>query len=253
MKRGAKKFFYGTFYLAILGLLALGFYNTFLKPAASCFDRMQNQGEEGVDCGMSACGKICLPVDIRPVVQSGKVEVAAISQGVYSLLVLVSNPNTGYALENFDYKFDFRNTAGEIIKTLSGNSFIYAGEQKYISEPVVETGALDVSTVSFSLGNEEWTKANDFEQPKIEGSTKKEESPSGIKVLGVMRNASTVNLPLVTAVAVFTSNSGDILGTATTQVDNLNAGDSKEFVISHPRFPGNPEFISNVFIYGKRP
>lgn len=253
MKRFFKKFFYGIFYLAIFGVLGSWLYNSFLKPPASCFDGMKNGAEEGVDCGMYACGKICLPVDIRSVTQSGKVEAAALSQGKYSLLVLVSNPNLEYALENFDYKFDFRNTAGEIVKTIAGTSFIYGGEQKYISEPVVETGTLDVSTVSFSLGNEKWIKAVDFEQPRIEGSTKKEEVPSGIRVSGVMRNSSTINLPVVTAVAVFTSNVGDVLGTATTQVDNLNVGESKDFVISHPPFPGNPEFISNVYIYGKRP
>lgn len=253
MKRLIKKFFYGIFYLAILGLLGLGFYNSLLKPPASCFDGVQNQGEEGVDCGMTVCGKICLPMDIRPVAQSGKVEVTALGQGKYSLLVLVANPNSEYALESFNYKFDFRNSAGEIVNTLTGNSFIYGGEQKYISKPGVEIGALDVATVSFSLGDENWVKAIDFEQPSIEGSTKSEKTTGGIRVSGVMRNSSVYNLPIVTAVAVFTSSGGEILGTATTQVDNLNVGDSKDFTIFHPLFPGNPEFISNVYIYGKRP
>lgn len=253
MKRGFKKFFYGIFYLATLGLIGLGFYNTFLKPPASCSDKIQNQNEEGVDCGVLSCGKICLPADIRPVVQSGKVEVVALGQGKYSLLVLVSNPNLDYALESFDYKFDFRNTTGEIVKTLNGKSFVYGGEQKYISEPVVETGSLDVSTVSFSLGNEQWVEAVDFEQPRIEGSKKEEVTEGGVRVLGIMKNSSTVNLPLVRAVAVFTSDSGVILGTASTQVDGLNAGESKEFTILHPLFPGRPEFITNVYIYGQRP
>lgn len=253
MKRGAKKFFYGIFYLVLLGLLGLGLYNSFLKPSASCFDGIKNQAEEGIDCGVSACGRICLPQDIRPVAQSGKVEVAALSQGRYSLLVLIANPNVDYALESFDYKFEFRTTAGEVVKTVTGNSFIYGGEQKYIAEPIVETGTLDASTVSFSLGNEKWVKASEFEQPRIEGSTKTESAETGIKVQGLMRNSSTINLPVVTAVAVFTSNTGEVLGTASTQVENLNAGDSREFVISHPVFPGRPEFISSVFIYGKRP
>lgn len=239
--------------MVFFGLLGLGFYNTFLKSDASCFDGVKNQAEEGVDCGTLACGRICLPVDIRPVAQSGKVEVAALGQGKYSLLVLVANPNVDYALQSFDYKFEFRTTAGEVVKTITGSSFIYGGEQKYIAEPVVETGVLDASTVSFSLGNEKWAKASEFEQPKIEGSTKTEIGETGIKVQGLMRNSSTINLPIVTAVAVFTSDSGEFLGTASTQVENLNAGDSREFTILHPLFPGSPEFISSVYIYGERP
>lgn len=253
MKRFLKKFFYGIFYLAIFGVLGFWFYNVFLKPSASCFDRMKNGAEEGVDCGVYACGRICLPTDIRPVMQTGKVEVAALAAGKYSLLVLVSNPNLDYALQSFDYKFDFKNSAGEVLKTLNGKSFIYSGEQKYISEPVVETGSLDVSTVSFSLGNEVWIKAADFEQPRIEGSKKEEVASGVVKITGVMKNSSSINLPIVTAVAVFTAKSGDILGTASTQIDGLNIGESKEFTILHPPFPGNPEFISNVYIYGQRP
>lgn len=253
MKRFLKKFFYGLFYLVILGVLGFGFYNAFLKPAASCYDKIWNQNEEGIDCGMLACGKICLPADIRPVAQSGKVEVAALGPGKYSLLVLVSNPNLDYALKSFDYKFDFRNTAGEIVKTLNGNSFIYGGEQKYIAEPVVETGNLEVETVSFSLGNEEWIKSVDFEQPRVEGSKREEISESGIRIIGMMKNSSTVNLPLVTAVAVFTAQSGEVLGVASTQIDDLGIGVSKDFTILHPLFPGNPTFITNVYIYGERP
>jgi len=50
-KRLAKQLIYGSVFAGILFLILLSFYNSNFKPAPTCSDGKQNQGEEGVDCG----------------------------------------------------------------------------------------------------------------------------------------------------------------------------------------------------------
>ena len=51
--KSRKQFFYGIIYLVIFGLIGAGIYFALTSKEATCFDGIQNQNEEGVDCGGS--------------------------------------------------------------------------------------------------------------------------------------------------------------------------------------------------------
>ncbi|KKU42980.1 MAG: hypothetical protein UX56_C0001G0015 [Candidatus Azambacteria bacterium GW2011_GWD2_46_48] len=62
--RTQKQVIIAIFFLGILFFIGGGFYFAFRSPA-SCFDKIQNQGEEDIDCG-GPCATACEEKELKP-------------------------------------------------------------------------------------------------------------------------------------------------------------------------------------------
>ena len=60
-KRVQKQIVIGLIFILLIGGLGYGFVDYFLLVEATCLDSVQNGIEEGVDCGLLACGVACEP------------------------------------------------------------------------------------------------------------------------------------------------------------------------------------------------
>jgi hypothetical protein len=134
MKRLQKKTIIGLVYLVAF----TAFGGAFLLSTglggdpASCFDRVQNQDEEGIDCG-----------GVCPACRNGSTseiqdltvrwaQIVSVKQGVYDAVALVENPNELYGGEEVMYRFSFLNAEGVILETVEGRSYIYPLEKRHI-------------------------------------------------------------------------------------------------------------------------
>ena len=252
MKRFLKHFFYGIFYLAVLAGIGYLVFLFFVKPPASCFDNKQNQNEEGIDCG-GICAKVCLPSTIRPLVLSGEAQLFSAPGGLWSVLFWPENPNPDYAVTDFKYSVDIYDAAGRTLKTLSGESYLYAGEIKYIDIPAIDLGDTPPARAEFEITGPVWAKTENFLKPNlVVQSPSASISGKNIEYKGRVVNRDTVPFRDVKVIAIFNDVMGNRVGVSETEIQNIAPGENKEFTIL---YPGGEEInleASQAFVYAKR-
>ncbi len=147
------------FYLLVLGIIltsiVLLFLN-FFKKAESCSDGIQNQGEEGVDCGGP-----CLPCDIvhlQPI-KVYDIKIVKYPNKTMDVVGIVENPNDNYGLKKFSYQFLFKGKNNEMVQ-ISGSTFILPRERKYIIEINRNQPWFEIDKVELLLDyqKEDWQK-----------------------------------------------------------------------------------------------
>ena len=253
MSRTAKQIIYGIVYLCILGGIVAWIYFSFLKPAPSCFDNIQNQGEEGIDCG-GPCAKICTPADLQPLAVIGNVTTFATSPNHITFLARVINANPDFAARSFDYRFDLYDAAGAAIQSLSGQSFIYAGEVKYLVLPNEEVTS-SVSSVALTVENPVWAKsaglgtAPQFVFRNIKPGTA---SSSTISVSGTMTNEDASAFDKVTVIAIFKDTAGVPVGASQTELDNVAANGTYSSSVAYPADKKINLTATEITAYGLR-
>jgi hypothetical protein len=230
-----KQFFYGIFYIVFFAAIIVGSYYLFIKPAPSCFDNIQNQGEQGIDCG-GPCAKICIPQTIKQIAVS-RPFAFVLDKSHIGLLAQINNPNSDYAAKNFSYKFSVYNNAGALIQSFSGESFAYAGEVKYVLVPNVSIPDTNFARTDFLVENTDWTPASQFGGlPMLSLSGVKNASAAGgvISANGQITNKDTISFSKVAVIAVFHGKFGQIDGASQTELENLSPNESRPFSITHP-------------------
>ena len=235
MSRTTKQIVYGVIYLSIfLGIFA-SIYFTYLKPPVTCFDSIQNQNEEGVDCGGS-CAKVCTPATIAPITAVGNVMTFATSPHHVTFLVRITNTNFDFAAKSFDYRFDLSDASGAIIQSVSGTSFIYAGEAKYLIVPNQEISS-SVENVVVAISNPVWAKSSDLgAAPQFVFHSIKTEpiSSSTIRVSGTITDNDVSAFDKITVIALFKNSNGMLVGTSQTELDQVIPNEAYDFSVLYP-------------------
>jgi len=227
----------------------------FLKPAPSCFDGIQNQGEQGIDCG-GPCALACVPRGIQPITLADPVIKLTPNVGHMTLIAHVLNPNTTFASKNFQYSFTLYDDQDNVEATYSGTSFIYAGEAKYILAPNLPVPQASFSRIDFKVQNTQWVPSESFAGHlalTLSGVNPHNASGTGITVDGQISNNDTVTFPSVTIVAVFKGNLGQPAGASQTELENLAPNTSQPFSIIHPNILNVNLPATQVYFYAARP
>ena len=126
--------FFGVFAFVTLLIVGAGVY--FFWPDPTCYDRRQNQKEDGVDCG----GPNCIPC-------SGQIKDLStiwtrslkISEGLYDFAALVENGNPFLKAGRFSYLVKFYDSNNILIAIKENATFAEAGEKFVIFEPNIST------------------------------------------------------------------------------------------------------------------
>lgn len=253
-RRLTKQLIYGLFYLVFFGAIITGLYFLFVRHASSCFDNTQNQGEEDVDCG-GPCARACIPRNVKPVALIGQVRVFKIGQDHLTLLAQINNPNQDFAIRNFAYGFSLYDGSGNLARSFSGNSFLYAGEVKYVIIPNVSAPKSGFNRADFSMENPTWVRADDFKGPPLISvqSSRVEISGNNLTVTGQVANRDTVVFPKAIIVAVFRGQLGQLIAASKTEIENLSPNESRSFSVIHPFLSDVDVGGTKVFVYAERP
>lgn len=253
MSHLGKQLAYGVFYLVFFGAIVFLIYFLFFRQAPSCFDGIRSQNETGVDCG-GVCAKFCLPADLKPIEIVGDVSVFRPSADQLSFLAKIQNPNSEAGAKSFGYRFDLYDENNRMVKTVSGESFVYASEIKYLAEFADVKSLPKIDHVELSLTNLEWVNSDDFARPKIILQDKKIESSGGdVKISGRLLNDDTLDFPATMVVVVLKGAYGQLLGVSETRLDNLMAGEARSFTVLHPAVPGLDPGKTGISIFARRP
>lgn len=233
MARFFKQIIYAVLYLLFFSLVGYWLYLAFRSPAG-CTNLRQDPGEEGLDCG-GVCSNICLPPDFEQISVSGSVEIFRSGYGQAAIVAKISNGNQGVAAESFKYHFDIKDDSGAKLGSVAGESFIYAGELKYLVEFFRSQDASRATSAEFVLDNATWRKKDDFPRPSADfAETRTNIVDNGVEAVGRLANKDVVNLAQVTIVAVFKNKYATTVGVSRTELQDMQPGETREFRVFHP-------------------
>lgn len=142
-------------YSAVAGIVAVAalmwVYFAFFTNAPSCFDRVQNQDERGIDCGGS-CALFCRS-DVRsPVVLWSRV--FEVSPGTYTAAAYVQNPNPGAAAKKVSYSFQLFDEKNELVVERVGTIDIPPVSSVPFIDPNISVGNRTVARALFAFSQE---------------------------------------------------------------------------------------------------
>lgn len=251
--RFAKQIIYAAFFFIFWYLVIGAIYHLAVKPAPTCFDGIQNQGELGIDCG-GPCALTCTPSDIKPIEEVESVIKFDPDPAHFSLLAHIENPNYSYMARSFDYKFSLYDDGGNVVGYYSGKSFIYGSEVKYILLPNASLPKAPFSRVDFKIENPDWAPSNTFNgPPKLDAASINTEVANGILTIdGQIVSKDNIVMPKVIIIAIFRGKYGQDAGVSQTEVDNLMPKTSQSFSIIHPFINNIDLAATKVFYYAAR-
>jgi len=150
--------------ILILILSGFGFLvYYFSRPGPTCTDGIQNQLEEGIDCGGP-----CTSCDVASLeeVKVIWVKVIPTQSNFYDLAAQIRNPNQNHGSEEIFYKFELYDDAGNIVVQRSGRTFILPNQTKYLTQTRVMASRL-VSQVRLSFDETNWQRIEDYQSPQL--------------------------------------------------------------------------------------
>lgn len=258
--RRSKQLIYGGLYLAILAGIAAGVYFSFFRVAPSCFDHAQNQGEAGVDCG-GPCAAVCIPSTLQQISTVGSVNIFDAFPAMsslprhYTFLAGVANLNAGFAARSFGYRFDLYDASGTLLQSVPGNSFIYAGQTKYLVAANVAVNAI-VDHATLAILSADWVPGQALgvvPQFPVQNLGQDPLSSSTILVNGAVTDQDVSSFLNILIVAIFYDAQNIPRGASQTMVDAIGPGETARFSVVYPETPGIDPSRTAFFAYGLRP
>ncbi|MBI2058066.1 MAG: hypothetical protein HYT63_03770 [Candidatus Yanofskybacteria bacterium] len=211
MARTTKQLLFGLIFLTLFGLVSFGIYKSFqIEP--TCFDLIQNQTEEGVDCG-KVCGNTCLQ-SLEPikVLSSNLFEIRELNgQTDYDALFRVYNPNTQFSSSNTEFELKILDSAGGIILSQAGSFYILPGQTKYIYIPLLKTSVAG-SRAELNIRKADWQKLEGIFGEEVKLVVKSKDyftnGKPGVsaRVTGTIFNSSDFDFERVDVVVVLLKN-----------------------------------------------
>jgi hypothetical protein len=169
MTRLLKQIIYGGSFVTIILIVLLSTYLLAFRADPSCFDGEMNGSEEGVDCG-GGCRLTCVLKDLEPV-RISSVSLFENNDGSVTVFTILRNFNTDHALPRFNYELNFYDVSGELVDTIFDESFIYAGEIKYLVRPAVRFDAQGIVRADMTITDVtpfEWRTRDEFPLPETD-------------------------------------------------------------------------------------
>lgn len=206
-----------------------------------------------MDCG-GPCRQFCIPADLTPIQVSGEPRVFQPIPELVSVMVKLQNPNTTFSAREFSYTLTIHGE-GSRTKTISGTSFIYAGDIKYLAflENSAEVGR--PVRAEFVVSSPVWVPQGLFAKPslRVQSQTASTTEDGSLRVEGIVANDDTRAARTISLVALFMGSRGELVGVSQTELDALDVGATSPFVIVHPLIEGAVAASTQVFVSGVRP
>lgn len=243
-RRAIKQIIYGLFYLLIIFAVVYLFYIAALRPAPSCFDGKQNQGEEEIDCG-GPC-QTCATRHLDSIQAQRAVLIDSPIEGESILIFQMENPNAHFGAGELDYLVSlFEDKAGDSQPLLEfqAQSFIYPGELKTIVYPGVKIDETEVENIGIEIGNINWLPREEYSRPEtIVRSVATEIRDEGslrpkLAVTGIVRNENPYDLSAVEVSVQISSQLGRISIASKSLIGAIDGFSDREFEIIIPLRP----------------
>ena len=225
-----KQFTIATIFILIVIIIGLGIYFLIKPTGSTCFDNIQNQGEQDVDCG-GPCG-LCEKAEELVIISA---DFISTTPSDFDLVAKIENPNNDWGAESVDYKFNIYDSDNELIGYKTGRTYLLPQETKYIIEQRMTT-KMDPFRADIELSNIIWQELKDFEEIETGIRDKRHEiTEQGFnKVSGNIENKSSYDLDKIEIAALLFKESDELIAVGKTETRTVLAGESRYFEIIWP-------------------
>lgn len=216
----------------ILILAGIGFLIYWVnRPVPTCFDGIQNQEEEGIDCG-GPC-QSCEIATLKDLEVSWT-QVVHVRDNFYDLAAQIKNPNQNYGSGQIAYFFKFYNLNNDLISQKEGITYILPGQNKYLIITKIESPQ-PIDKIELSFGQIEWQKLKDYQPPQLfvsrkEYSPSKPDEPGFSRVTGLLANKTNFDFDLINIDVILFDSEYRIVALNTTEIRTLLASQERHFV-----------------------
>ncbi|MBU3924433.1 hypothetical protein KKB43_00950 [Patescibacteria group bacterium] len=148
-----RKLLFGGIFLFFIAGFSYYVFKAYFPTLPTCVDNIQNQGEDGVDCG-NVCNIECLPSsppdDTKPI-EVAWARVINSDAGVYDLAAKIINSNLYWGVAEFKYDFVARDSNGNVVIEKSGSSYLLPDTYDYIIIPSIKTDKIPVNPAELNI------------------------------------------------------------------------------------------------------
>lgn len=213
------------FIIVLIGLVITAFVAwvaiaTFFK-APTCFDRTQNQDEEGVDCGGS-CTYLCTALLASPVPDVAFVRPLTLSNGRTDVIAYLVNKNPNALLKDAHYVIELFNAKQTLVATKEGTVTLPASSEVPLFVPNFSSGESDVAYafVTFATTSLEWIRSAPL-APSISVANTSITGSSTPKIVATLKNTTASSLRNTKVIATLFDASGKAIAASQTVVSFL--------------------------------
>lgn len=220
----------GIIFFIAVGALVFSVTTYLILTFGTCSDGIENQNEEGVDCGGS-CSRECLGETPKPPVQLWT-RFFEISQGRYDVASLVQNTNQLLGGE-VSYVLNLYDKNAVVIASQSGSVMLYPNETLLILVSDVSVDRKEPKALEFQLNVPEWEHISQVALPVnvIKQQFLLEPAP---RVEAVIENASIFPTDHFAVSVLLQDEFGNVFGVSKTVVDGLEGSEQKSLVFTWP-------------------
>ncbi len=221
-----------------------------VKLRPTCSDGKKNGGEEGIDCGVNACGVAC-PIPVKNLQVQDAYTVKTIA-GDNDIAVKVYNPNTAYGVSNATYDIIFRDAqSNELFRKSGSGLYMLPGESKHIVLTSVKNVPVE-ARINLVLKSVDWVKISDGMVLQLQTMNQVYKPGPQSTVETTIVNPTDFDFDNVDIVVVVFDDSGRLLATSTSNVQTLLSQTERYVKVSWPfQLPANAsvqvEVGTNIF------
>src|SRR3989344_5002591 len=231
-------------FLAVFSLTGLGLKRA-TTPIPTCTDGIMNGEEEGIDCGLSVCGKYCeLELDPPQVISTKLIEAG---ENDYDFVAEIKNPHQQFGASEVEYELTLFNGDDSELDKEEGVFYILPDQTKYLILTHITTEK-NVQKIDFKIKSATWQKIESLEGMNLIVKAQKYINLSGGTALDAnILNDSDFDFEMVDIDVVMYNSHGDIVA--------VNRSDLRTFLARTERaFRGIWPFkingqIDNIEVY----
>ena len=236
-----KQLFIGLVYLLIFGAIGFGIYASFVTNI-SCIDGIKNGKEEGLDCGILACGKSCEPA-IMPIEITSS-QFLKVGEGDYDFVAQIFNPNTSFGSSRVEYG----------LGSGSGSFYILPGQTKWLVLTALKFSG-EVGDTKLIIKNAQWEKL-DMPNNAVNFVLRRRDyrpAQTGTELDAILYNDSNYDFDKIDVAVILFDDAGNIIGVGKTDVRTFIAKSERGFNVAWPfALSGNVvrqdiEALTNLF------
>ena len=220
-------------FLATFVLLGYGTKQLTTAPA-TCTDLIMNGQEEGVDCGLAACGKYCEPDLAPPEVKSTKLIKAG--KGDYDFVAEIVNPHQDFGASEVEYELTLFNSGDSELLKEGGIFYILPGQTKYLILSALTTEN-EVTRIDFKITSAHWQKIESLEGMNFAVRRDKYTvATNGLSSTfeAVIFNDSDFDFKVVGMDVLIRNSSGEIIAVNRTDIRTFINRTERGFIITWP-------------------
>lgn len=229
--------------VVVLAVPAALIFATVFHRAPTCNDRIQNQGESGVDCG-GPCPYLCTADEQAPTVLFTKAFPGRV--GATDVVAFVENKNPDAAARKVPYTVALYGAGNAFIQKVTGTFDLPPGATVPVFVPAISSGrqAVTAAFLSIDASQVRWYTARDTRiLPKV-SDTKLSGTADAPRIEATLSNDTAQPITDVTVVVVVRDTNDNVVGASKTIVPSVPAQGTKTVTFTwNAPFGGSPATI----------